>query len=84
MFVCRHCQRRCPRTYRGGLCWRCRSDAAARALYPVDPCRRHSAGHSTGENTTPPGTAERVAIYEGRVARHRQVFHPNDAVISDQ
>ena len=80
--ACRECgnvRRLRPRL----LCPRCYENPAVRAKYPplsTDNCGRNAAGPVPAAATSfEPGTPEKVAVLEARVAAGEQLWHPKDA-----
>jgi hypothetical protein len=85
--VCVHC-----RTYGvtrpRGLCFACYADPDVRAGYaPVGDPRFHRRGHACANAERPrppeptaalPGTEEKVAVLESRLAAGYALFHPDD------
>lgn len=88
---CRHCGLH-SRSRPKGLCWRCSVTPAIREQYPAadNKFARLGEGIGNGRVTEPepttalPGSAEKVAILEKRVAARQSLFHRGDAPMPDE
>jgi hypothetical protein len=84
--LCRHCGKIPPSRPRG-LCWSCYYKPGVRDSYPsTSKFARRGPGNFNGQpellpvpTRALPGTAEKVAVLEGRVSRHQSLWHPLDA-----
>lgn len=83
MKVCRHCARFSVSRPRG-LCWVCYYSPGVKDSYP--PAGKVGPGAGNVNNRLPdfptnalPGTPEKLAVFERRLALRRALFHPNDA-----
>jgi len=83
--ICRSCQLRRANRPRG-LCWTCYYTDGARERYPsTSKFGRRGAGIANRGQRLPvptsalPGSPEKVAVLEERVARGEMLFHPADA-----
>lgn len=88
MFViCRHCSRPCRTLKSRGLCWVCHADLTIRNQYPLPHkgCRKEGDGDFCGGYDYPaqgtsalPGSDEKIAELERRVADKVRTDHPHD------
>lgn len=87
---CRHCKQR-TMARRCGLCIPCFRVPGIRALYPTPerPCQRRGVGFAKGTELPPsptdalPGSPEKVAVLEWRVAHGYRLWHPDDSRVAE-
>jgi len=88
--VCLHCKAR-PGDKCRGLCFKCWNDDGIRASHPPDakyaaklPAVKRPGVRMPAPTDARPGSAEKIAVLMGRVARGERLFHPRDAKMDSE
>lgn len=87
---CRHC-RQVHATEPRGLCLTCFCEPGVKERYPVGQYSPTREGHGTVNRAARapvptlalPGTAEKIAVLEGRAERGESLFHQADGYVED-